>query len=114
MKMTTVITVDVLASNTAEGHQRPLNMADALSEWWHSGKAHWDFLKAERAYQWAFSQKPSSLLLYNMEREKNKCNVKSSSEEPIHVTYSATLFGSQFNYQTIQTTFSIKKHRIAQ
>lgn len=43
--------VDILASNTAEGHQRPLSMANALFEWCCSGKAHWDFLKVERAYQ---------------------------------------------------------------
>jgi len=63
--------VDVLASNTAEGRQRPWSRADALREWWRSGKARWDFLKAERAYQEAFSQKPSSLLLYRSKGEKD-------------------------------------------
>lgn len=71
MRMEAVIRGDVLASNTAEGHQRPSSMANALYGWWCSGKAHWDFLKVERAYQLAFSQKLSSLLLCNMGMQKN-------------------------------------------
>lgn len=42
----------------------------------------------------------SPLLCFSATWKERKIHVKSGSERPIHVTYSATLFGSQSNDQT--------------
>lgn len=81
-------------------------MANALYGWWCSGKARWDFLKVERAYQSAFSQKLSSLLLCNMGMQKNNVMENEDNSLSILPTMLPYLVASLITKQQHNTIFN--------